>query len=82
MKRRMRGMNIMYRSDNMTVKENLTRIIRLEDDVEEMKERVYNLETNHLELITKLDTIARVGKIIAMMVAATLGFDLGLEGMI
>ena len=66
----------------MTVKENLTRIIRLEDDVEEMKERVYNLETYHLELITKLDTIARVGKIIAMMVATTLGFDLGLEGMI
>lgn len=66
----------------MTVKENLTRIIRLEDDVEEVKERIYNLETNHLELITKLDTIARVGKIIAMMVAATLGFDLGLEGMI
>jgi len=66
----------------MTVKENLSRIIRLEDDVEEVKERVYNLETNHLELITKLDTIARVGKIIAMMVAATLGFDLGLEGMI
>ena len=66
----------------MTVKENLKRIIRLEDDVEEVKERVYNLETNHLELITKLDTIARVGKIIAMMVAATLGFDLGLEGMI
>ena len=66
----------------MTVKENLNRIIRLEDDVEEVKERVYNLETNHLELITKLDTIARVGKIIAMMVAATLGFDLGLDGMI
>ena len=66
----------------MTVKENLTRIIRLEDDIEEVKERVYNLETNHLELITKLDTIARFGKIIAMMVAATLGFDLGLEGMI
>ena len=66
----------------MTVKENLSRIIRLEDDVEEVKERVYNLETNHLELITKLDTIARVGKIIAMMVATTLGFDLGLEGMI
>ncbi len=66
----------------MTVKENLTRIIRLEDDVEEVKERVYNLETNHIELITKLDTIARVGKIIVMMVAATLGFDLGLEGMI
>jgi hypothetical protein len=66
----------------MTVKENLNRIIRLEDDVEEIKERVYNLETNHLELITKLDTIARVGKIIAMMVAATLGFDLGMEDMI
>ena len=66
----------------MTVKENLNRIIRLEDDVEEVKERVYNLETNHLELITRLDILARVGKLIAVMVAATLGFDLGMEDMI
>jgi hypothetical protein len=79
---RMPGMNTRYRSDNMTVKENLTRIIRLEDDVEEIKERVYNLETNHLELITRLDMIGRVAKIIAAMVAATLGFDLGMEEMI
>ena len=67
---------------NMTVKENLTRIIRLEDDVEEVKERIYNLETNHLELITRLDMIGRVAKIIAAMVAATLGFELGMEEMI
>tara|TARA_R100000951_G_scaffold58569_2_gene49224 strand:- start:139 stop:339 length:201 start_codon:yes stop_codon:yes gene_type:complete len=66
----------------MTVKENLNRIIRLEDDVEEVKERIYNLETNHLELITRLDMIGRVAKIIAAMVAATLGFDLGMEEMI
>ncbi len=66
----------------MTVKENLNRIIRLEDDVEEIKDRVYNLETNHLELITRLDMIGRVAKIIAAMVAATLGFDLGMEEMI
>ncbi len=66
----------------MTVKENLTRIIRLEDDVEEIKDRIYNLETNHLELITRLDMIGRVAKIIAAMVAATLGFDLGMEEMI
>jgi hypothetical protein len=66
----------------MTVRENLTRIIRLEDDVEEIKEKVYDLETNHLELMTQLNTIARVGKLIAMMVAATLGFDLGMEEMI
>ena len=66
----------------MTVKENLSRIIRLEDDIEEVKERVYNLETNHLELITRLDMIGRVAKIIAAMVAATLGFDLGMEEMI
>ncbi|MCP3701005.1 MAG: hypothetical protein GY920_21305 [Aliivibrio sp.] len=66
----------------MTVKENLNRIIRLEDDVEEVKERIYNLETNHLELITRLDMIGRVAKIIAAMVAATLGFDLGMEDMI
>ncbi len=66
----------------MTVKENLTRIIRLEDDVEEVKERLYNLETNHLELMTKLETIARIGKLLALMVSATLGFDLGMEEMI
>ena len=58
---------------NMTVKENLTRIIRLEDDVEEVKERLYNLETNHLELMTKLETIARIGKLLAIMVSATFG---------
>jgi len=57
----------------MTVKENLNR---------EVKERVYNLETNHMELITRLDTLAKVGKIIAAMVAATLGFDLGIEDMV
>ena len=43
---------------------------------------VYNLETNHLELSTRLDRIGRVAKIIAAMVAATLGFDLGMEEMI
>ena len=48
---------------NMTVKENLTRIIRLEDDIEEVKDRLYNLETNHLELITKLDTIVSVSEL-------------------
>jgi len=73
---------VKFVGDNMTVKENLNRIIRLEDDVEEIKERVYNLETNHLELITRLDMIGRVAKIIAAMVAATLGFDLGMEEMI
>jgi tetrahydromethanopterin S-methyltransferase subunit G len=66
----------------MTVKENLTRIIRLEDDIEEVKERLFNLETNHLELMTKLETIARIGKLLAIMVSATLGFDLGMEEMI
>jgi len=78
----MLGMNTRYRSDNMTVKENLTRIIRLEDDVEEVKDRLYNLETNHLELMTKLETIARIAKLLAVMVSATLGFDLGMEDMI
>ena len=66
----------------MTVKENLTRIIRLEDDIEEVKERLFNLETNHLELMTKLETIARIAKLLAVMVSATLGFDLGMEEMI
>ncbi len=67
---------------NMTVKENLTRIIRLEDDIEEVKDRLYNLETNHLELMVKLETIARIAKLLTIMVSATLGFDLGMEEMI
>lgn len=78
----MADVGVKFVGDNMTVKENLTRIIRLEDDVEEIKDRIYNLETNHLELITRLDMIGRVAKIIAAMVAATLGFDLGMEEMI
>jgi hypothetical protein len=73
---------VKFVGDNMTVKENLNRIIRLEDDVEEVKDRLYNLETNHLELMTKLETIARIGKLLAIMVSATLGFDLGMEEMI
>ena len=78
----MADVRVKFVGDNMTVKENLSRIIRLEDDIEEVKDRVYNLETNHLELITRLDMIGRVAKIIAAMVAATLGFDLGMEDMI
>jgi hypothetical protein len=66
----------------MTVKENLTRIIRLEDDVEQIQERVFDLETNHIELMARLDTLARIGKLIAFMVSATLGFDLGMEELI
>lgn len=66
----------------MTVKENLTRIIRLEDDVEQIHERVFDLETNHIELMARLDTLARIGKLIAFMVSATLGFDLGMEELI
>lgn len=78
----MADVRVKFVGDNMTVKENLTRIIRLEDDVEEVKDRLYNLETNHLELMTKLETIARIGKLLAIMVSATLGFDLGMEEMI
>jgi len=66
----------------MRVKENLTRIIRLEDDVEQIHERVFDLETNHIELMARLDTLARIGKLIAFMVSATLGFDLGMEELI
>tara|TARA_R110000823_G_scaffold245771_2_gene369890 strand:+ start:649 stop:849 length:201 start_codon:yes stop_codon:yes gene_type:complete len=66
----------------MTVKENLTRIVRLEDDIEEVKIKVYDLETKHIELMTQLNTIARVGKLVAFMVATTLGFDLGMEEML
>jgi len=76
----MRGTNTRYRSDNMTVKANHERIVRLEDDVSEIQERLTNLEMKHIDLMARLDVIVKGVKVIIAIVGASLGVDLGIEG--
>ena len=76
----MHGMNMKYRSDNMTVKQNHERIVRLEDDVQEIQDRLTSLEMKHIDLMARLDVIVNGVKVIIAIVGASLGIDLGIEG--
>ena len=64
----------------MTVKQNHERIVRLEDDVSEIQERLTSLEMKHIALMSKLDTIVNGVKLILAIVGASLGIDVGIEG--
>ena len=64
----------------MTVKQNHERIVRLEDDVSEIQERLTNLEIKHIDLMARLDVIVKGVKVIIAIVGASLGVDLGIEG--
>ena len=64
----------------MTVKENLNRIVFLEDDVKDLNGRVTNLETNMTDLLARLDVVIRMGRLTLAIVAAALGLDVGIEG--
>ena len=64
----------------MTVKQNHERIVRLEDDVQEINERLTSLEMKHIALMSKLDTIVNGVKVIIAIVGASLGIDISIEG--
>tara|TARA_R100000951_G_scaffold236_1_gene1280 strand:+ start:427 stop:630 length:204 start_codon:yes stop_codon:yes gene_type:complete len=64
----------------MTVKQNHERIVRLEDDVSEIQDRLTDLEMKHIALMSKLDTIVNGVKLILAIVGASLGIDVGIEG--
>ena len=76
----MPGMNTIYRSDKMTVKQNHERIVRLEDDVQEIQVRLTSLEMKHIDLMARLDVIVNGVKVIIAIVGASLGIDVGIEG--
>ena len=63
-----------------TVASNRDRIISVEEDVTSLEERVTDLERSHLEVLTKLDIIIKMGRVIMAVVAATLGLEVGIEG--
>mgnify|MGYP001305128484 FL=1 len=64
----------------MTVKQNHERIVRLEDDVQEIQDRLTNLEMKHIDLMARLDVIVNGVKVIIAIVGASLGIDVGIEG--
>ena len=64
----------------MTVKQNHERIVRLEDDVTEIQERLTDLEMKHIDLMARLDTIVNGVKLILAILGASLGIDVGIEG--
>ena len=65
---------------NMTVKENRDRIVHLEDDMKDLDVRVARLESSMIDLLARIDIIIRMGRATMVIVAATLGIDIGIEG--
>jgi len=59
---------------------NRERIVRVEDDVTALEERVNTLEKLHLEHMAKLDVLIKMGRAIMAVAAATLGLNIGIEG--
>ncbi len=64
----------------MTVKENRDRIVHLEDDMKDLDVRVARLESSMIDLLARIDIIIRMSRATVVIVAATLGIDLGIEG--
>ena len=67
-------------SPNATVASNRERIVKVEEDVTALDDRLRNLEDKHHEHIAKVELIIQMGKVILTLVAASLGLDLGIQG--
>ena len=65
---------------NATVATNRERIVRVEEDVTVLEERVNTLEKLHLEHMAKLDILLKLGRAILAIAGATLGLEVGIEG--
>jgi len=65
---------------NATVATNRERIVRVEEDVTGLEERVNSLEVMHIEHMAKLDVLLKLGRAILAIAGATLGLEVGIEG--
>ena len=65
---------------NPTVASNRERIVRVEEDVTALDDRLTSLEKMHIEHIAKMDIIIQMAKVILTLVTASLGVDLGIQG--
>jgi hypothetical protein len=64
----------------MTVRENEVRIENVEEEVLDLDKRVTRLETDFTIMVSKLDLLIKMGRVLVGMVAAGLGVDLGIQG--
>ena len=64
-----------------TVASNNARIIKVEEDLTVLEKKVEILDKQFTEVMAKLDIVVKMSRVLVTMVAMTLGFDLGLEGM-
>ena len=63
-----------------TVASNHARIIKVEEDLTVLEEKVEILDKQFREVLVRLDMILKIGRGVAVMVATSLGLDLGIEG--
>ena len=59
---------------------NHARIIKVEEDLTVLEEKVEILDRQFSEVLVRLDMILKIGRGVAVMVATSLGLDLGIEG--
>ena len=65
-----------------TVATNHARIVKVEEDLTDLEEKVDMLDKQFNEVMAKLDIIVKMSRALVGMVAVTLGIDLGMEGLI
>ena len=63
-----------------TVASNHARIIKVEEDLTVLEEKVEILDKQFSEVLVRLDMILKIGRGVAVMVATSLGLDLGIDG--
>ena len=64
-----------------TVESNHARIIKVEEDLTILEDKVEVLDKQFLQVMAKLEIIVKMSRVLVGMVAATLGFEMGLEGL-
>jgi len=64
-----------------TVASNHARIVKVEEDLTDLEDKVEVLDKQFNEVMAKLEVIVKMSRALVGMVAVTLGIDLGLEGM-
>ena len=57
-----------------------TRIVRIEEDLGDLEDRMTVIEGSMTDLLARIDIIIRMGRVTLAIVAAALGMDIGVEG--
>ena len=60
-----------------TASSNHTRIVRIEEDLGDLEDRMTMIEGSMTDLLARIDIIIRMGRVTLAIVAAALGMDIG-----